>query len=194
MSSMNRDTDGQSVREHTKMKILILGINHQIQAADILGFSSDGEMEKLERQQKEQFTLLLQQMITKNGVQIVGEETKHGVESIAKRVCDSEERRHTNIEMTPDERKEREIPPLYNENPETLPADRERWNREREEFMIKRTIADAAGMENVMVICGRMHMQPLATRFSELGHTVETADVQDQSWYIEDWLEHILYR
>jgi hypothetical protein len=175
------------------MRILILGINHQIQPADIRSWGSGGGPQKFERGQKEHFALLLQETIAENGVQIVAEESRHGQETITMRVCESANCRYANIEMSPDERSVRGIPPGYNENLDTTPSDRERWNREREEYIAEKAMSEASGAESAMVICGRNHVQVLVERFSHFGHTVETNDLQNQSWYIEDWMERMMW-
>jgi len=173
--------------------IFIVGINHQIQPVDIRSWGSGGEPQEFERQRKEHFAGFVQESITAKAIQIIAEETKHGEESITQRVCASAKCRYANIEMTPDERKARGIPPGYNENSNTPANDRERWNQEREESMATKLISEAGSAERVMVVCGRMHVQALAGRFANGGHTVETDDLQNQPWYIEDWFWHMMH-
>lgn len=174
------------------MRIHILGINHQVQPADIRSWGSNGLPQKFEQEQKERYAALVETLIAKTGAQIVVEETQHGLDTVTKRVCDRVKCRPANIEMPPAERTARGIPAAYNENPDTAPDDRERWNREREEYMVTKAMAEAGDAESAIVICGRMHVQALAERFSEAGHTVETTDLQDQPWYVEDWQTHMM--
>ena len=174
------------------MRIHILGINHQVQPADIRSWSSNGSLQKFEQEQKDRYAELVEKLIAKTGAQIVAEETQHGLDTVTKRVCDRVKCRPANIEMPPDERATRGIPAGYNENPDTPSLDRERWNREREEYMAAKAMTEAGEAESAIVICGRMHVQPLAEKFSKAGHGVETSDLQDQPWYVEDWQTHMM--
>jgi hypothetical protein len=172
-------------------RILIVGVNHQIQPAEILSWGSNGKPQKFEKEQKEQFASLLEGKIIENDVQVVFEEAMHGQETVTQRVCESANCRRVNIEMTPEERSARAIPAGYNENPEFPATDRERSNREREDYMAAKTITEPGEAESVIVICGSRHVQPLAERFRDAGHTVECIELEDQPWYIEDWAEHM---
>lgn len=173
------------------MRISIVGVRHQIQPAQINAWSSSGRLQAFEREQKERFAELVQEGIAKKSVQFVAEETRHGEDTVTKRVCDSVNCRYANIEMPPEEREARGIPAGYNENPDISSSDREQWNREREEYMADKTISEAGEAESVMVVCGWSHMQEFAERFQNAGHTVEMTDLRNQPWYIDDWAEHM---
>ncbi len=99
------------------MRVLIIGINHQIQWARIWSNSSGGELERFEKDQKDRFRELLRKRIAERGVQFIGEESKHDEPSIAEDICAWERCRYANIEMHPDERAKREIPNNYETNP-----------------------------------------------------------------------------
>jgi hypothetical protein len=92
--------------------------------------------------------------------------------------------------MPPEERQARNIPRDYADNP-LLEADRDRRNREREEYMLAQAIRGAEGGSKVLIICGRLHAEPLATAFRGQAHCVEVDDVQRQNWYAENWIEHL---
>jgi hypothetical protein len=173
------------------VRIFIVGVRHQIQPAEIKVWSSSGRLQAFEREQKQHFASLLQDSIAANGVQIVAEETVHGEDTVTTRVCASANCRYANIEMPPDERNARGIPAGYNENPDIPSSDREQWNREGEEYMAEKTIAEAAEAESVMVVCGWSHMEALVERFENGGHTVEMTDLQNQPWYIDNWMENM---
>ena len=98
------------------MRILIVGVNHQIQPVEILTWSSNGGAQKFEKEQKDKFAELLQEKIIENDVEIVAEEARHGHETVTQRVCKSAQCQHTNVEVTPEERIARAIPGGYNEN------------------------------------------------------------------------------
>lgn len=172
------------------MRIFIIGVRHQIQPDEIRVWSSSGKLEAFQRQQKENFASLLRASIAENCIQVVAEETVHGEDTVTKRVCDVN-CRYVNIEMPPDLRTARGIPAGYNESPDIPSSARERWNREREEYMGEKTIAEAGEAESVMLVCGWGHMQAFADRFENVGHTVEMTDLRNQPWYIDDWTEHM---
>jgi hypothetical protein len=174
------------------MRVLVLGINHQIQWVRIWSLSSTGELERFERSQKDQFRELVRRRIAERGVQFIGEEAKHGEGAIVKEICDSDGCRYANIEMHPDERATRRIPNNYEANPNMSAEQKEAFHQEREEYMFGRAVAEAANAESIIVICGRYHTPGLARRFRAAGHQVDEADIQSESWYIEDWMIHML--
>ncbi len=84
--------------------------------------SMDGSLEAFERGQKEAFGELIRGQIRERGVQFVGEEARHGQETVAQRVCGAEHCLHANIEMEPEERQRRQIPLNYWEDPNVSDA------------------------------------------------------------------------
>jgi hypothetical protein len=172
------------------MKVLIVGLNHQIQRAEVL--SGGVDIEKLEREQKEQFGQSLTRLVQNSGAQFVGEEAEHGVELIANKVALHLNCRHANIEIPPDLRKARGIPVDYTRTDRAYtPEQRANWHREREEYMVDQVTKNAA-CDSAVILCGREHTGAMAHRFREAGHEVETYDLNQEGWYIEDWLTHIL--
>jgi hypothetical protein len=100
--------------QEIRVRILIIAVNHQIQPAQIKSMSTNGSLEAFERDQKEKFGELLREQIRGRGVQFVGEEARHGEESVAQRVCQQAGLRPvTNIDMTPAQRQVHNIPPGY---------------------------------------------------------------------------------
>jgi hypothetical protein len=172
--------------------VLILGINHQIQWVRIWSYSSGGELERFEGGQKYQFRELLRRRIAERGVQIIGEETKHGEPSIADEVCALGGCRYANIEMHPDERAERKIPTNYESDPNVPLEQKARLHQQREGYMFEQAVAGAADAESIIIICGRYHTPGLASRLRKIGHQVDEADIQGEPWYIEDWMEHMM--
>jgi hypothetical protein len=153
--------------------------------------SSNGRAEKFEKEQKERFADFLREKMIENEVEIVAEEARHGHETVTERVCESRGCRRVNVEMTVEERIERNIPGGYNEDPEFPAADRERCNREREDYMAAKALAEAKDAASMMVICGSRHVEALIQRFQAKGHKITTVQLQDLPWYIEDWATHI---
>ncbi len=58
--------------------------------------------------------------------------------------------------------------------------------------MADRVQAEVGKADSAIVICGRVHADAIANQLSKAGHSVEKLDLQDQDWYIEDWLGHML--
>ena len=173
------------------MRVLIVSVNHQIQPAQVKGASTDGSVEAFERKQKESFVLMLQTEIRERGIRFIGEEARHGEPTIAQKVCGFENCHYANIEMTPQERERRNIPPSYTDDRSNLPeAEKTRCNREREEYMCAKALAEAGGADSILIICGRTHAEAIAAKLRHLGHDVEPVDLRDQTWYVENWAEH----
>ena len=169
------------------MRILIIGVSHQIQSAQIENTGMDA---KFEQGQKDDFGSFVRSKILEYGVQFIGEETLHGQESVTQQLCTLNNWPYANIEMTPEGRRARNIPPDYQENQNLPETERARCQREREEYMFARILREGGAM-SILIICGSNHTAPLADRFRELGHSVETTDLRDEDWYIEDWLQHM---
>lgn len=175
------------------MRVLIIGINHQVQSSKICSSSTNGKLERFEREQKDNFRELLLQKIAERGIQLVSEEAKHGIESIAETLCRAKTIRYVNIEMKPEERDRRRIPPGYQDEGSTVSEEeKRRGNVEREEYMVQMLLTEVGDAHSVLVICGRFHTAGIVSRLEPLGHTVEVADILDQSWYVEDWMTHMM--
>jgi hypothetical protein len=174
------------------VQVLILGINHQIQWVQIWSYSSGGELERFEEGQKDQFRELLRGRITERGAQFIGEEAKHGEPSIAQDVCASGGCRYANIEMHPDERAERKIPTNYESDPNVSVEQKAQFHQQREGYMFEQAVAGAADAGSIIIICGRYHTAGLASRLRQGGHQVDEADIQQEPWYVEDWMEHMM--
>lgn len=174
--------------------MLIISVNHQIQPRLIKGGSSDGSVEAFERGQKESFARLVQTQIRERNIEAVGEEARYGEETIAQKICELENCRYANIDMTPEERERRNIPPGYaDEGSKICEAEISRCHREREKYMCEKALAEAGDSKGILLICGRTHAAPMAKEFERHGHNVEIVDLQDQSWYVENWAEHCMY-
>lgn len=170
------------------MKILILGLNHQIQPSIIP--SGDNDIERLERDQKDGFTKLLGSLIENRRVQFIGEEVEHGVLSIANLVALERGCRYTNIEMSPDEKQSRNISADYSDpQSEYSPEQKARWHREMEEYMVRTVLAMSGDANSALILCGREHTDALAVLFRRAGNELVTSDLKVEPWYIENWLK-----
>ena len=175
------------------MHILLMSVNHQIQPSSIKSMSTDGSVEAFERGQKESFGQMLQTKVREHCIRFIGEEARHGEETIAQKVCDLESCHYANIDMTPVERELRNIPPGYADEGSNLSeAEINRCHREREEYMCTKAVAEAGDLDSILIICGRIHAEEIAAELGRLGHIVETVDLRSQSWYVENWVEHAM--
>jgi hypothetical protein len=170
------------------VRVLIIGINHQVQSNKICSSSTSGKLERFEQDQKDRFRELLREKIAEHGIQLVAEEANHGFESIAETLCKATTIRYFNIEMKPEERDRRRIPPGYQDEGSTVSEEeKRRGNVEREEYMVQELLTAVGEAHSVLVICGRFHTAGIVSRLEPLGHIVEVQDILDQSWYVEDW-------
>jgi hypothetical protein len=172
------------------MRVLILGINHQIQRP--FGSSRKADREFVQ-DQKQHFVQLLHELIQKHEIDFVGEEANRTEESIAREVCKEESCRYVNVEMTAEERTLRKIPNQYNEDHALSDAEKVRGNREREQRMVQEFLRNAQDSDNILVICGDKHSDALAEGFRAAGHSAEIDDLRNKSWYVEDWFDHMMH-
>lgn len=172
------------------MRVLVMGLNHQIQRPFA---SNDQRALDFVLDQKDRFAGVIREAVRSRGVGFVGEEANHREPSIAESVCNEEGCRYANVEMPPEERTRRGIPPGYNENDEIAADEKARWNREREDYMVESVLSESGKSESALIICGSQHSESLAKQLRAKGHAVELDDLQKQSWYVEDWWHHIMY-
>jgi hypothetical protein len=172
------------------MDVLVIGLNHQIQPVRQAILTLDEDLLRFEVDQKEAYTQTLCREITSRGVKLVGEETFHGVESIAERAARRLGIRYANIDMPPAERQARNIPRNYSDKGSPyLKEQKARWHREREMYMFERVLAEVRDADSILIVCGREHSEALARLFREAGYCASTSDLLREPWYVEDWFE-----
>jgi hypothetical protein len=113
-------------------------------------------------------------------VDVICEEAKHGVVSIAGAVANRESIPYRNIEMPPELRKQLGISELYTVDlpgSETPPEQKEACNAMRESYMINELLRSVAGARTVIGICGVSHMPALIQVLGEKFERVEKYDV-----------------
>lgn len=155
------------------MRILILGLDHAIQA--IPGNFPNPRKNRYER--------LLKQLVKDRAVGFLGEETYLNERSIAKRVANSVNGVHWEpIEMSSEERDAFGITENQNNRPR---ANETRVSSDpiREEYMVRTALEKAGNARSVLILCGRIHADALAERFREAGHDVDTDDLLNYGWY-----------
>jgi len=137
---------------------------------------------------------MLRTMVREHCIRFIGEEARHGEETVAQRVCELENCHYANIDMMPQDREHRNIPHGYADEGSNLSeAEKSRCHREREEFMCAKALTEAGDVDSILIICGRVHAGPMANILERFGHNVEIADLQGESWYIENWVEHCVH-
>lgn len=176
-------------------RLLILGISHNYQHVRIL--NTNVKYAAFERDTKLDYRGWLLERAKSLGAEMVCEETIHDPEwrhTWASDIADELEIPYLNVEMPPADRGKRGIPSGYNDRTsEFTPEQIEVWNSERERFMYDRTkSAIAAGISNVLVVCGMMHKDRLQTLFEASGDDVTADSIDGQSWYIADWITHCI--
>jgi hypothetical protein len=175
------------------MDILILGIDHTIQH-----IAPSGEREQyVDNDQRKRYELLLKQIRVEHRIQFIAEEThpKCGI-AIGKQVADSLRPpiRWANIEMPIEEQKKRGIyDKLQNRKGCPRVGTKEVWfdtedrvegaDDEREEYWIRRILEEAAGAQNILVICGEQHVGELGKKLKRDGHNVTTDCLRKYDWY-----------
>ncbi|MGC1107644.1 MAG: hypothetical protein WA876_14015 [Candidatus Acidiferrales bacterium] len=161
------------------MKVLIVGVLHNQQTKES---SADSAELRLAKNGLEN---LLRQTIKSHQVEFIGEESKHGVETIAKRLADQ----HTPkikwacIDMTDDQERTAGIFDALQARPFETDYDdhgtlvrkylRIPEDETRECFFVQKIKKEAETAQSILVICGHCHVEPLRERFEKKGHRVE---------------------
>jgi hypothetical protein len=60
---------------------------------------------------------------------------------------------------------------------------KDRWNRQREEFMFARIAANRGAAENLLIVCGFRHIGPLHALLSHTNDEVEIVDYRELAWF-----------
>lgn len=160
------------------MKVLIIGIFHNEQPNE-----SNADSTKL-RLAKNALKNLLRKAIETRQVGFIGEESKHGVETIAKRLADQHNPRirWADIDMSAEEEQIAGIPDASVRNAKRRCLDEETmtWTEHRipedetrECYFVEKVKKEAKHVESVLVICGQGHVGPLKEKFERMGVEVE---------------------
>lgn len=161
------------------IKVLIVGVLHNQQ---IEKSNADSVELKLAKDGLEN---LLRQTIRSHQVEFIGEESKHGVETIAKRLADQHtpKIKRACIDMTDDEERAAGIFDALQSRPFETDYDddgtlmrkylRIPEDETRECFFVQKIKKEAETAQSILVICGHCHVEPLRERFETNGHRVE---------------------
>ena len=195
------------------MKAIIVGLNHNIQLAEIWKLGID--QGQIEENQKKRFRQMLETIIKECEIQFIGEEMdvaavweaqKHFMENlavavrrppmqlpdraetIACQVANTLECNYAEIDIQLAQRELRGIPRNYTDEESPYSEEQKRkWNEEREQYMVEHSFKNVGDAQNVLILCGSNHAENLSELFRQAGHEVETRYVRNESWYIENW-------
>jgi len=118
------------------MRVIIIGLNHQIQPQPIRSIGA--ELQQVEGEQKQRFAEMMREIIQQEQVDFVGEEGERYVPLIAEGVARQAGRQHKNVDMPLPERHHRGIPDDYlDPNRGYSPQLIDNWNGMREDHMVE---------------------------------------------------------
>lgn len=162
-----------------QMKVLIIGVLHNQQPT-----KSSADSAELQRE-KDALEDMLGDAIESHEVEFIGEESKHGVETIAKQLADQHSPRikWVCIDMADDEERAAGIFDALQARPfDTDYDDAGRLMRKyhripedetRERFFVDKIQREAKTAQSVLVVCGRCHVSPLQERLQKSCKQVE---------------------
>jgi len=160
---------------------IVVGVDREIQH-----FVQDNAASHPRNMMRLRFLDFLRDITGRYPVDVICEEAKHGVESIAETVADREGIPYKNIEMPMQRRAELGIPPLYTVDvagSEVSEEQKARWTALREAHMVHELLGAVAGARVLIAICGVSHMplfvQALQSKFAR----VEQYDVTKLTWF-----------
>ena len=171
--------------------IFVVGVDHCLQEPESTsGFWQGIEQTPRARRQREGFRALIQQIVSAHGCEFIGEEANEGQVTPAVREADRLRRSgrdiaYHNIEMTRTERRAAGIPTEgYDGDPKYDAKLVSTWNRFREQHMIREIQAHRGDSENLLIICGVRHMNPLVEYFRQQGEDVALPkDATREEWF-----------
>ena len=159
---------------------IVIGVDHKIQHF-IPGLAPDDPRTVL----RLRFNDFLRE-ITGYPVDVICEETKHGLASIAETVADRQHIPYCNIEMSPQRRAELGIPLSFTiDMPGSeIPAEQNaKWNALRESHMVEGLLDTMTGARVLIVICGVTHMRVFVLALQSKFTRVEQYDVTKLAWF-----------
>jgi hypothetical protein len=159
--------------------IYVVGCNHGIQPRDEDWLRGDTPEA---RDQKSRFTKVIAETIKEGEIQFVGEEWGRVETTIAHELAENCGIPWANINTSTADLKRMGIPCDYVKGPFT-PEQKERWHRQREQFMLRRIQENRGAAQNLLIVCGFEHLQPLSDLLRRGGTTVAPVDYRELDWY-----------
>jgi hypothetical protein len=174
--------------------IVILGCDHCLQEPVMMtGFWAGIEQTPKARRQREGFQKVIEELIQKHHCTFIGEETNHGQRTPAVVISEKLGLTYLNIDMTAAERTAKGIPTHgYDDSSQYSPQQKHDWHRLREQHMIEEIETAGGDTENVLIICGAIHMKPLRDHYDQEDEDVVEVDITHAPWFSgplqTDWL------
>jgi hypothetical protein len=169
------------------VEILVVGVHHVLQDPNPSGFARD--VPPGESDDKARFRQMLEKVIISRGVSIIGEEQLQGRETIPRRVADALGIQHEYVEMSREERARRGIPENYACDCSLPAAQVQAYHREREAYWVARIEALAPANASCVLVCGRDHIDSLATLLVSRQHIVDRVDVASLPEFDLNWVK-----
>lgn len=159
--------------------IYVVGCNHGIQPSDpdpVFGDAAEAA------DQKAHFACLIERIITGSGIEFIGEEWGLTRPSVSQNLANRHEKAWANINTSLDDLDHMGIPQDYVHGPYSQ-AEKDRWNRQREEFMLERIEENRKSAQNILVVCGFIHLVPLGESVKRISNGVRLVDYRELDWY-----------
>lgn len=161
------------------MKYIVLGCNHGIQRLRPLNcFDDTPEVQR----QRLHFRDLLAKVISESKIEVIAEERDDSQETIAQSLAKEHGICCPNIDAPSEKRESLGIPSDYLKGNYT-DAKKQAWLRLREDFMLRRIKQEQGNAHSALVICGFLHMNPLAGLLQQGSTTVCISDYRKEDWY-----------
>ena len=142
------------------------------------------EIRKIERELKERFYLITEEIIRTQAITFIGEECKPAQRTIPRALAAEHRCKYAEIDMNSRQREEYRIPKNY----EKLGNDEQRrCNALREEHMVERTYSESTVETAKLIVCGALHLEALARRFREREPQVIVRNVLNEKWWDPPW-------
>jgi hypothetical protein len=166
------------------VKIILLGLNHEIQWMDPTG----------------QLRQILADQISNSGVDLIAEEATGLPTTVAQRLACKLDKPWMDIDMSKADRKLAGIDEALTDR-QTHPIDPyedigsrclylPEEDGVREEFWLSRILKQRAGV--VMCLCGFMHIDPFAKRLEDKGCSVERLALTELAWFQDRYGKYLI--
>lgn len=167
------------------MKIYILGADHEIQRGT----------DRVSTEDIARFKTLLEQIISENDIEFIGEEIVPNIETVAGHIAEQLDLPCEIIEMSAparealgiaEEQRHRSVPIFEGGIPVAFGGHvRVLSDGVREEYMVWSSItkAEEVKADSILVLCGLSHAAELRDRFEKYGHTVTLDSLCERPWY-----------
>lgn len=161
--------------------IYIVGCNHGIQRVNPRPLDASIALE-----QRGHFKNLIEGIIEGNKVQCIAEEWGLCEMTIAHTLAHARQIPWCNINTSPESLRELRIPIDYPNKEKYGTVQVRAWHALREQFMVQELGRERGAAQNVLVICGFEHMEPIFDSLSNVEPPIEKVDYRNSVWYRSD--------